>query len=109
MRILFKKNSRNPVAVSTDYLNIIKTTELLGKGFYGVVYKGYDKVLEMASALKTVDTQVLAASPASRADGVQKSFQNEMNVSTSPVLSARACLLSRILTRDHRLLYALDT
>jgi ABC-type Fe3+-citrate transport system substrate-binding protein len=80
LRLVMEKKRRDPVEVSSQYIHEIDTYEPLGKGFFGIVSKGYDSVLGVAFALKKVDMQVFENASPTRIEGILNSFQNEMNV-----------------------------
>jgi transcriptional regulator len=80
LRLVMEKKRRDPVEVSCQYIHEIDTYEPLGKGFFGIVSKGYDSVLGVSFALKKVDMQVFENASPTRIEGILNSFQNEMNV-----------------------------
>jgi hypothetical protein len=76
LRLVVEKKRRDPVEVTDSYIDEIITGDTLGEGYFGVAYKGFDRVFGKAFALK----KVFENAPASRIRGIQDSFQNEMNV-----------------------------
>lgn len=64
LQLVIEKERRDPVEVTSQCVSEINTNEPLGKGFFGVVHEGLDRVLGKAFALKKVDMQVFEnASP----------------------------------------------
>jgi hypothetical protein len=81
LRLAIDRTTTNPVNITASYLKMIRTDKILGKGFYGIVYRGFDPFLQQEFAVKVIDQQVIEGASIQRVEGIQKSFQNEMEVS----------------------------
>ena len=111
LELVASGKQRTPVAVPIEYIKRILTEEEIGRGFFGIVLKGYDPVLQQAFAVKTNHVNLEFQSP-EQLRRLRKSFQTELKVSIgqSPVWRAVfgvTNLTSTILSRTFSLIQTL--
>jgi hypothetical protein len=77
--LVIEQESFKPVSVSPEYIELIcAKKEKLGEGYFGIVYKGRDSVLDREFAVKMISSAILSGSEA-RATAV-RTFEREMQV-----------------------------
>lgn len=70
-----------PVSVSSKYPeSIVDKTHILGKGFFGVVYKGEDVEIDQKFAIKIVDREILVNGNKDQVEMLKKEFKREQRV-----------------------------
>jgi hypothetical protein len=71
---------REPALVSQAYVESIRTGVLLGRGFFGTVYKGEDSTIGHDFAIKVINREILAGGSPMDVEGAMKSFRREQEV-----------------------------
>jgi hypothetical protein len=69
-----------PVAVSQEYIEEILTNVQLGQGFFGVVWKGVDTVLNTAFAVKAIHQELVQHGHTADVQAARATFQRELAV-----------------------------
>jgi hypothetical protein len=70
-----------PVVVSREYVEEILTGVELGQGFFGVVWKGVDTVLNTTFAVKTIHQELVKKGHSADVQAARATFQRELDVS----------------------------
>jgi hypothetical protein len=69
-----------PVAVSQEYIEEILTNVQLGQGFFGVVWKGVDTVLNTAFAVKAIHQELVQHGYPADVQAARATLQRELDV-----------------------------
>jgi hypothetical protein len=69
-----------PVPVSLEYVEEIMTSWTLGRGFFGVVYRGMDSTLGEKFAIKAIDRDLLLHGHTADLQRVKDTFEKEQKV-----------------------------
>jgi ankyrin repeat protein len=72
-----------PVAVSQEYVDEILTNVQLGQGFFGVVWKGVDTVLNTTFAVKAIHQELVQHGHSGDVQAARATFQRELDVRTA--------------------------
>jgi hypothetical protein len=90
-------------AVTEAYIQSILTTTVLGQGFFGMVYKGFDPRIACAFAVKSINTDILVGGNIVEIQRAKQTFQQEQqvrylfNMPTSYSFSSLSYTLSQFL------------
>jgi ankyrin repeat protein len=71
-----------PALISQSYIESIRTDVLLGRGFFGTVYKGTDSDIGHDFAIKVINLEILAGGSELDREGAMRSFRREQEVRT---------------------------
>ena len=74
------EGKNNMAAVSLAYVEAILTEIMIGKGFFGTVYKGTDSELHHSFAIKSINTEILRSNHSADVQKAKKTFQMDQNV-----------------------------
>jgi ankyrin repeat protein len=72
-----------PVAVTQEYVDEILTNVQLGQGFFGVVWKGVDTVLNTTFAVKAIHQELVQHGHTGDVQAARATFQRELDVSSA--------------------------
>lgn len=67
-------------AASESYVQLILTDTILGRGFFGTVFRGFDCDLECSFAVKAINAEILAGGTVNEIQRTKKSFEKEQQV-----------------------------
>ena len=85
VEVMTRKRDK-PVSVSSKYpeaLISLNAEQILGKGFFGTVYKGKDAVINTTFAIKSIDREVVVNGDKDDIDNIKSAFKREQRVSKS--------------------------
>ncbi|KAL7565907.1 hypothetical protein ACA910_021492 [Epithemia clementina (nom. ined.)] len=74
-----RTTSKKPCHVSEEYVDEILTDQKLGKGFFGVVYKGKDKELRKVFAVKMIPPETLRCGHSMDVQRASETFHCELD------------------------------
>jgi serine/threonine protein kinase len=79
--------------VTEEYVEWIKIRRKLGDGAFGIVYHGYDSVLQKDFAIKTIDKDLLLHATADAIEDLKKSFEMEQRVGLNKKTNFCFCIV----------------
>jgi Ankyrin repeats (3 copies)/Ankyrin repeat len=80
LKQIMEGHTIEPISVSVDYVNAIKTDTFLGEGCFGTVYEGFDNVIDKKFAIKVLNLKILQGALPVVIESMIKSFEVEAMV-----------------------------